>query len=185
MAQVKGSAVTARIRWVREKHGEDGWRALRATLEPSSRAALEKGVLPHDWCGFDVFVDLNVAIDRRFGAGDLALCYEMGRYGAQVNLPTLYRIFLRFGNPMFMFEKAARLWQVNYDSGRLVPTAEGPAEARMRIEEFDTPHRAHCLSVLGWASRAVELTGAKLLFADEGLCRTRGDDACEMTLRWK
>lgn len=186
MGQVKGSAVNARVRFVREKWGEDGWRALRATLDPATRAALEGGgILPHAWFPYAGFIELNVAIDRMYGNGDLQLCYEMGRYGAEVNLPTLYRIFMRFGSPMYLFEKSARLWQVNYDSGRMVPVAEGRSEVRLRIEEFDDPHRAHCMSVLGWASRGLELTGAKLILADEGLCRTRGDEACEMSLKWR
>jgi hypothetical protein len=185
VAQVKGSTVTARIRFVRERWGEDGWRALKTALDPATRAAVETRVLPHDWFPYEAFIELNVGIDRLYGTGDLALCYEMGRYGAEVNLPTLYRIFFRFGSPMYLFEKAARLWQVNYDSGRLVPVAEGPSEIRLRIEDFESPHRAHCLSVLGWASRAIELTGAKVQLADEGLCRTRGDEACEMSLKWR
>ncbi|MBI2893331.1 MAG: hypothetical protein HYY06_07240, partial [Deltaproteobacteria bacterium] len=113
------------------------------------------------------------------------LCLEMGRFGATVNLPTIYRVFLRFGSPMFLLQKASRLWQVNYDSGALVATREGKQGARLRIEAFDRPHRAHCLSVLGWSSRAVELTGFKVVSAREEKCRTRGDEACELVLDWK
>lgn len=184
MAQVKGSAVTSRIRFVRERAGEDAYRAVRAALSPGARGHLEGGVLPHAWVPFELFVELTLEIDRQLGTGDLALCREMGRYGAKVNLPTIYRIFYRLGSLPFILRKASRLWEVHYDSGRLdVETTDGGAT--LTIAAFETPHPAHCLSVLGWAEAAGELSGVKVLEASEELCRTRGDEACRLRLRWQ
>lgn len=185
MARVKGSAIGARVRYVRDIHGEDAWERVQRALSPSSRAELERGVLPSDWASYELFLDLNVTADRLLGKGDLELCLEMGRFGATVNLPTLYRVFLRFGSPMFLLQKASRLWQVNYDSGLLVAIREAKERARLRIEAFERPHRAHCLSVLGWSTRAIELTGFRVVSAQEEKCRTRGDATCEMVLEWK
>jgi len=185
MAHVKGSAILARLQFVAERYGATGRPRVLAELSPAVRAELEGGVLPHQWVSYDLFIELNVAIDKLFGAGDLALCYEMGRYGAEANLPTLYRIFYRLGSPLFIFRKAARLWEVHYDSGRLVPSQEGSHQIRIKVLDFDHPHRAHCLSVLGWAARSVELSGATLERAEEERCRVRGDGACEFTCAWK
>ncbi|MFT3768872.1 MAG: hypothetical protein QM820_25800 [Minicystis sp.] len=120
-----------------------------------------------------------------FGRGDLALCYEMGRHAAEVNLSTLYRLFYRMGNPQFIMRRAAQLWSVHYDSGRLESIDEGQGVARLRISDLERPHRAHCLSVLGWAARSIELSGATLIGADEVKCRTRGDAVCEMVAKWR
>jgi hypothetical protein len=185
VAQVKGSAITSRIRFIRERGGEDLLREVRASLTPANVAHLERGVLPHSWVPFDLFVQLNTEIDRRLGQGDLALCREMGSYGAKVNLPTLYRIFLRFGSVPFLLRKASRLWEVHYDSGRLDVETDEEGTARLTIAEFATPHRTHCLSVLGWAEAAGELTGAKVLEARELSCRASGGASCEILLRWQ
>jgi hypothetical protein len=185
MVRVKGSAVTTRIRYVRELYGESGYRKVLDALAPAHRAVIEARVLPHAWVPYDLFIDLNVTIDRLYGAGDLRLCYEMGRYGAEVNLPTLYRIFYRVASPMFIFGKAARLWEVHYDSGRLVPEEEGPGKVRLRVEDFARPHPAHCASVRGWAARSIELSGATLLLQEEARCRTRGDAVCEYRFHWR
>lgn len=184
MAQVKGSAITTRIKYVRESFGEAGYRRLRDALTEESRGVIEARVMPHEWVPYSAFIDLNVTADKLFGTGDLSLCYQMGRYGAEVNLPTLYRIFYKLGTPHFIFHKAARLWEMHYDSGRLVPLSSGPKSLRIRIEDFESPHRAHCLSVLGWATKSVEMSGADVSTSEENLCRTRGDDACEMSLAW-
>lgn len=185
MAQVKGSAITSRVRYVRDRFGEQALRQVKAALPAQHRTALDGKVLPHAWVPYELFVILNVEVDRLFGKGDLGLCREMGRYSAEVNLPTLYRIFYKLGTPMFIFSKAARLWQVHYDSGSMTPVEDGPGCVRLRIEGFEEPHRAHCLSVLGWAEQSVEISGAQVYDAGEEKCRTRGDDLCELVLRWR
>lgn len=184
MSSVKGAAITARVRFVREQHGDAGLQRVLACVSDATRATLDARVLPQMWAPYDAFVDLSMSIDRLFGRGDLALCYDLGRYAAEVNLPTLYRLFYRLGSPQFILRKAAQLWSVHYDSGKLAAFEEGKGGARLEIVDFARPHRAHCLSVLGWASRSVELSGGTLQKADEERCRTRGDETCELVLRW-
>ena len=185
MAQVKGSAVTSRVRYVRERFGESAYRRLRDALSRPHQELLDGRVLPHAWVPYDLFIAINVEADRMFGKNDLALVFEMGKYGAETNLPTLYRIFYRLNTPKFLFNKAARLWEVHYDSGRLVPLEEGERSMRIRIEDFAQPHAAHCTSILGWAVRSIELSGASVSGYAEERCRTRGDDACEMLVSWR
>ena len=184
MVQVKGSAITSRIRFVRERGGgEEPWLDVKRRLSPASRSRVEQGVLPHAWVPFSLFVELNEAADAVLGGGDLALCREMGSHGARVNLPTIYRIFLRFGSIPFILRKGSRLWDVHYDSGRLDVDIRKD-EADLSIADFASPHRAHCLSVLGWAEGAGLLTGAKDIEARELGCRVKGDDACRFHIRW-
>jgi len=189
VANVKGSAITARIRFVRERFGEAELRRLKDSLSETSRGLLDGRVLPHAWVPFDLFVELNLAVDRTFGTGDLSMCREMGRYSAAVNLPTLYRIFYRLGSPSFILRKAAKVWRVHYDSGELRvldPDLDGPEErATLEIAAFETPHRAHCQSVLGWAERSVELSGGTVIHAREETCRTEGHDTCRLAVRWR
>jgi hypothetical protein len=185
--QIKGSAVTARLRFVRELYGEPGVRRVKEALSPEHRAIIEKRVMPHEWAPFELFVELSVEIDRLYGKGDLALCREMGRFAAKVNLPTLYRIFYALGSPAFIITRAVRVWDVHYDSGRISADIERSAKterATLTLRSFGTPHRAHCLSVLGWAERSVELSGGQIVEADETTCRTRGDDACRFVIAW-
>ncbi len=185
MANVKGAIITARLRFARERHGEEGLRRLLDAVPASTRAALEGRVLPHEWVPYDVFIDMGVAMDRLFGEGDLALCYELGRYSAEVNLPTLYRIFYRLGSPLYIFRKAAQLWSLHYDSGKLAAMEEGPGAARIEIIGFDRPHRVHCLAIVGWATRSIELSGGVVLYAEEVRCRAKGDETCEMVARYR
>ncbi len=184
MVEVKGSAITARIRFVRERYGEPEWRRFKAGLPEAVRGPLEAGILPHVWAPYDLFVELVVAIDHEFGRGDLALCREMGRYSAEVNLPTLYRIFYKLGSPSFILKRAAKLWDLHYSSGAF-EVEEMPGGSRCRIVGFASPHRAHCLSVMAWAEQSVELSGGRVSGARETRCRTEGGKACEMEILWQ
>lgn len=184
MANCKGLAVQMRLQYAEAFHGAEGRRQLLAALSPEHRALVEGHVLPHAWVPMELFLALNVAADRLFGAGDLKLCEAMGAWAAEKSLPTLFRIFYRFGTPMFIFGKAAKLWSAHYDSGRLEPVSPAPNDIRLRLHDHAHPHRAHCLSVLGWARRSAEMSGAKVTVADELQCRTKGAPHCELKICW-
>jgi hypothetical protein len=186
---VKGSAITARIRWVRELYGEDGYRHLKDALDPGARRALEQRIVPHEWVPFELLIAISVELDRIYGKGDLELCRTLGRFAARLNLPTLYRIFYALGSPRVIIQRAPKVWDVHYSSGRLdtsiVRSPEGIETARLQIVDFERPHRAHCLSVLGWCEQSIELSGGTLISAEETQCRTEGAAMCELVTRWR
>ena len=184
MAQCKGLILSSRLRYVQEVHGPDAARRLSDALAPETQALLERRVLPHEWVPFSAFVDVNVTADRLLGSGDLSLCREMGAWGASASLPRIFALFMRLGSPMFLFERAAKLWDAHYDTGRMETKSDGPTAVRLAIHDFGQPHRAHCLSVLGWCARSIELTGARVETAVERKCRLRGDDCCELAAAW-
>jgi hypothetical protein len=184
LGQVKGIAVLSCLRYVREKHGAEGFERLHATLQPATRAVVDARILPHAWVPSDVIVDVNVQADALFGHGDLQLCVELGRYLANNSLPTVFKLFFRFGSPTYLFDKAPKLWSAHYDSGALTVLPASDSSARMRVEGFDAPHRAHCLAIKGWALEAIAMAGSRIVSAEESLCRTRGDPFCEFAAEW-
>jgi hypothetical protein len=184
MVHCKGIAVLARLKWVQLHHGDEGTRRYLDALSADTREALERRVLPHGWVPLPIFLELNVVADRLFGRGDLALCRELGAWAAQENLPRLFKLFYRFGSPTFIFERASKLWSAHYDSGSLTLLDASETGGRLVLSDFGLPHRAHCLSVLGWARKSVELAGATVTYAEEERCRTLGHKDCELVLRW-
>jgi hypothetical protein len=185
VSQVKGSALASRVLWTQLEHGEQGLQRLLAQCSPELRGSLELGVNKAKWYPFEQFVELNLTLDRLFGSGDLGLIKELGRYGADANLKTIYRLFYKVGTPMWILGRAVRLWSAHYDSGYAEVATRGPKAAILRIRGFDTPHQAHCLSVLGWCERSIELSGGKRAVTSEPQCRTRGDELCQMEIVWE
>jgi hypothetical protein len=185
VANVKGSALSSRILWVQLEHGDAGYQRLLHQASPELRSAIEMGINKAKWYSFELFVELNETLDRLFGKGDMALIRPLGRFGADANLKTIYRLFYKVGTVHWILGRAVRLWSAHYDSGFLEVATRGPKAAVLRVRGFATPHRAHCLAVHGWAERSIELSGGKKVVMEESKCRTRGDDLCQYDASWE
>lgn len=181
---MKGSALTSRLLWLSLNHGESGTARLAAASSPELRAVIEHGAAKGTWYTFDLFVELNERIDALFGRGDLALVKALGRYGADANLTTIYRLFYKVGTVQWILARASRLWGMHYDTGRMIVRAPGGREVELELVDYDTPHRTHCISVEGWIERSVELSGGREVVLDELDCRASGGSRCVMRVRW-
>jgi hypothetical protein len=179
---VRGSAVSARIQWVKERGVADYARLLNE-LSPDTRREIERGLNARSWVPFSLFVEVVEVIDRVFGAGDLALCVPLGRYACDVNLRALYRFLFKVGNVHFIIRRAASAWRIHYDEGELRVVEEGPSHVIVRILDWPEPHRAHCLSVKGWVIEAGHISGTEMKTSQDK-CRVLGDDVCEMRFDW-
>lgn len=177
--------MASRVLWVQLGHGDTGLKRLIAQCSPDLREGIERGFSKAAWYPFEQFVELNLVIDRLFGTGDLGLVKQLGRYGADANLTTIYRLFFKVGSVQWILGRSVRLWSAHYDSGFLEVATRGSKAAVLRIRGFATPHRAHCLSVAGWAERSIELSGGKRTVLEETKCRTRGDELCQLDATWE
>ena len=184
VANVKGSALSSRVLWVQLGHGDAGMQRLLAQVTPDLRHSIEHGVEKAKWYPFEQFVELNTVIDRLFGSGDLGLVQELGRFGADANLTTIYRLFFKVGTVHWILGRAVRLWSAHYDSGYLEVLTRGPKTTVLRVRGFECPHKTHCLSVMGWCQRSIELSGGKNVAISEPQCRTSGDELCQIEATW-
>jgi len=184
VSQVKGSAFTSRVLWLEINHGAAGLDRVIHQASPELRATLGGRLSKAQWYPFDQFVEINTVIDRLFGHGDLELVRTLGRFGADANLTTIYRLFFKVGTVHWILGRAVRLWSAHYDSGFMEVATRGPKGAVLRIRGFETPHRAHCLSVHGWAERSIELSGGDRPVMREVKCRCRDDEYCQFDVNW-
>lgn len=185
MSNVKGSAFASRILWVRLNQGESGIERVSRHVSPELGELLRHGAVMSRWYPFELFIELNLALDRIFGGGDLALIRTLGRHGADANLTTIYRLFYKVGTVKWILARASRLWGLHFDSGTMEVDTFPGREAGLRVEGFSTPHVAHCLSVLGWVERSVELSGGAQVRCEEVDCRLRGDQSCRFSIQWE
>jgi hypothetical protein len=184
VVNVKGSAMACRVLWVQLGHGAAGLDRLLPHCSAELGASITEGFAKARWYPFAQFVELNEVIDRVFGTGDLALVRQLARHGADANLTTIYRLFYKVGTAQWILGRAVRLWGAHYDGGSLQVLTRGPRTAVLRIRDFPTPHPVHCMAVLGWCERSIELSGGKDIHITEPSCRTRGDELCQIEASW-
>lgn len=185
MANVKATAVLARINFIKERFGGPGYERVLAAVDGRVAERLRALVLPQEWLPLACLTELVEATERTFGRGDGALCREMARHAADANLTTLYRIFYRVASAGYVLTKASSLWKAHYDSGRLEAVESGPKSIALRIVDFDVPECTHCRSVFAWAERSVELSGGSEVKVAHSGCRKRGARACECTISYR
>ena len=80
--------------------------------------------------------------------------------------------------------RAARLWHLHYDGGRL-DVHESPEAIDLEIVGFPEPSCTHCDSVRGWAERSIELSGGEQVETEMTSCRKRGGEVCTIRCRWQ
>lgn len=184
MANVKGSALAARVTWVRLNHGQAGFERLAAQASPGLAEVLAAGVTLARWYPIELLIETSETIDRLFGAGDGALVVELGRFAADAHLTTIYRLFFKVGTVRWVIGRAARLWHLHYDTGKLELTEQADAIV-LELRDVATPSCTHCQSVRGWAERSVELSGGSEVASALTACRREGAAGCCVRLTWR
>jgi hypothetical protein len=187
VVKVKGTAISGRLGYARRRGGEEAVQAIVAGItDRETRELLADGkALKSVWYPFSALVDITVGIDRRFGKGDLGIVQEVGGDVAEADLNGVYKLFMSFASPHYLVDKAASIWRNYYDSGELVVIDRGERFAVLELRDFATPHRAHCLSVLGWMVRSLKLTGCKNVRGEHLKCRCLGDATCTWRGDWE
>ena len=187
MGKVKGTAISGRLRYAQRRGGDDAVRAVVAAIsDAETREQLADGrALKSAWYPFETLVETTVAIDRLFGKGDLGILIDVGGDVAEADLNSVYKLFIAVATPQYLIDKAASLWRNYYDTGELVVAAREPQRALIELRNFDTPHRAHCLSVLGWMIRSLQLCGCKDVVGHHETCRAIGHGQCLFEASWR
>ncbi|MEB2310817.1 MAG: hypothetical protein OZ921_15915 [Sorangiineae bacterium] len=184
VAGVDPSAIRVRDDFVRDEFGSSAHTRVRDALSPPLRALVMAANPPPGYVDFALFLEMNVVIDRLLGAGDLELVPRMGRYAARQNAGAWQTLFSKTVDiPTFM-GIAGGLWHKHYDSGSLIQRRIGESQLEIELRNFAAPHRAHCMSVVGWLEGIFELSPSNRVVVTEPACRASDDDQCLMVLEW-
>jgi hypothetical protein len=182
MAKTKGISVTNLCAFVEERSGVGSWERLLGELSDSDKEAVA-GLTAIQWFDLGVYARLLNTMDTVFGAGDLVLVRELGRWGAERDLNAVFRILLRVVHPSYLLKKTTQVWQRYHDSGTW-PMEAVPAGARGRLRGLGVVDRALCAELLGYLPRLVELVGGRNVRCEHTACRADGAADCEFSATW-
>jgi uncharacterized protein (TIGR02265 family) len=183
MAQVKGTAVLASVRFVRDRFGEPALTRVLDALTSEDRSLLSKNILVSAWFPMSLLLRFMVEAERQLAPEEPELARAMGRASADYGLTTVYRMFFRVASPEFIIGRATRVFGSYYDTGNVVPIESGPGHAIFTLEGFEGAAQ-FCARILGWMERTLELAGAKDIQIAHATCVYRGDDVCRFEGTW-
>ncbi len=184
MAKVKGTALMPRVKYLEEKANPAQKERVIALLSPGFQQDLRQGILLGQWYPFEYYIELNRALDKVLGIGDLSLIPKLGYYSADQGLKGVYKLFYKVGSPEFIIQRGAKVWNQYFVNGQLSVQVIAPKDVRVLLTDVESPTEEHCLSVLGWVHRTLELSGGKNVRAEMSKCRRKGAPYCEITARW-
>jgi uncharacterized protein (TIGR02265 family) len=184
MAQVKGTAVEASLRYVRERFGQAAVARILEALPEADRATLEHGVLASRWYPMDLFLHFMQEVQRQLAAQEPDVLGRMGRASCDYGMTTVYKIFFKVGSPEFVISRAASVFSRYYDTGKIRIVESGPRRAVVELGGLEGGAPQFCERIFGWMQRILELAGARKLRPSHTACVHRGDATCRFEASW-
>lgn len=188
MAKVKGTAVRARLEYVRANFGEGGLAKVLSALQPEHRELVRGDIVISEWYPLSLSDDILGCVENLFGEGNGTLCQEIGAASCRNGLRTVYGVFTT-GNEVNISDKLARttrlLWKTYYDEGDLLTVSTGPTsiESELTGVVVKTPWLCHVLT--GYIRAHIEVLGGHQVQLVHTECRTRKQGRCRWIGRWK
>jgi len=186
--RVKGVTILGLIKLVKKRASEEDMQRVLDLLDDEDREVFDERILVSTWYPYRTFHNLLASIDEILGQGDGALAHEIGRVSAEMDLTTVYRSILSFLSPGFVTKRALAAWKNYYSPGQWeVIDEEKDGDNRLlrcRLAGFRTLSRVHCLNIVGWCEKFIELLGGKEIKVNEVACIHQGADNCEFLLTW-
>ena len=185
LVRVQAAVVRVREAFVLHKFGKLAHEKYRSEASPALRGMLAAPDPKDGWVDFDLFIEAIALADRLFAAGDLRTAWDIGRFAASYNQGFWRALVMKRVGPVLIMRMGSMVWSRHYDSGKTVIEETGKNEIVLQILDFARPHRAHCLSVMGWMAGIMELGPRTDVRVEEVRCRLDGGAACSVRCKWE
>ena len=184
MAQSKGIVLVTFKHFVHKRFGEAGWNTLLEALSAADQTELKLAVTI-GWYDFFLRVRAVSTMDRVLGQGDGQLIRDWGHFGAESDLTTVQRAFLRLANPAYLIEKAGTYWRRFYDWGEWTVIRDNPCAATGTLAGSPVRDEIYCTELTAYLARMLELAGAKGVEVQHPQCHGRGNPLCVFVATWR
>ncbi|MFO0685545.1 MAG: DUF2378 family protein [Sandaracinus sp.] len=181
---VKGALVVGAREHVEAAYGPRIAALLDGRLDPDVRAKTEGVILPMAWMPVAALEAIVKLTDEIAGRGDGVVAEAAGRACAERELPTTHRLFMQSATPPSAIERFPQLYRSYFSRGELRAVMTGATSARVSLEGTSLEPPILAAWTGGFASRMLELTGAREVRVVMGRSE-RGDEKSSFTLRWR
>lgn len=181
----KGFTLLSALAFVEARWGAPGRQRLLAALDEPSRRVLAGHVLASGWYPFAVQVAIYEAVDREWGRGDHALCWEIGRFTAEHEASTIHKLFLKIARIDTWLRAAGAMWGRYYSAGTLELGEFVEGSGEVRIRDFHPISKAFCHDFGGWLWRTAEMSNLRDVHIAHDDCLLDGADACRYRATWR
>ncbi|NOU34433.1 MAG: hypothetical protein HOO96_41600 [Polyangiaceae bacterium] len=181
--QGRGTLLAHATTFVRETMGgEEAWVRFLRGMDPADAERIRNAVAV-GWYDTRLYVRTLHALRCFSPRGDVLDAF--GRFSAERDVSTLYRVMLRLANPSFVVEKTAQLWSRYHDSGVWAMNRVSPTRATGELSGWLVVDEGACEVLNGYLERILQLVGAEGAVSRHVACRSRGARACTFDMDWR
>ncbi len=183
MPRVKGTKITSKLAFVRERHGDEGVARLLQALGPADATAVRTAV-GVGWYSIDLYERLVEALVETVGGGDEAVLDQVGEHTAESQAAGAYKVYYRAKDPAGLLESMAPMHSMLNDPGEMAVERQGETHVSLTVRAPTTSSRV-CRIARAFYRRSVELSGGHDATVRETRCLARGGDECRFEVRWR
>jgi hypothetical protein len=180
VGQISGGSVLSLRTYLERLQGPGTLDKVLDRMPPEEGAALRGIVLPVNWYPTLSFVHALHAAEGMLRDPHFYETY--GAFAAEYQINAFQRFALKFSSPIYLLDRAGRMWRRFHDSGDWV--VEGDRQhMKGTLRNFAVVDARYCRVVAAWIQRAGQMTGARGEVAHPE-CRARGAAACVFAGWW-
>lgn len=184
LPSIKGQNVKQAKEYLLKTFGQEAIAKVLEVLLPEDQEAMGKDYT-NFWEPELSYVHFLEAIEKVFGKGDYSVSFQSGYYSAHKGIPKFFKLFIRFGDPLFVIKRAAAIWGVVHNHGAFEVNGLSAKSAVARLIDYRTPSRAFCASLRGYCTAVLEISGARKVSIVEKQCVCDGGGYCEFDASWE
>jgi len=183
--EIKGAAVIAIREFVIKKYGTkfNDW---INSLSEDSRKIITETTFVSKWYPFNeaILEPLQNAC-KLFSSGKNNVAWEYGRFIADYDVKSIYKVFLKIASPSFTIKRAPIIFSTYFKPGNMVVVENNSNRAILQITNFSQSDKNIEFAICGWIERTLEIIGCKKTKVNITKSLTKGDKITEFVLEWE
>jgi hypothetical protein len=185
MMLVKGAAVNILPKYVQKNFGKDALSQWMDSITPAAREVFDGTVSSKDWFPLkEALVEPTATLCQLFYGWDYKGAWELGRYSADQSLKGIFKLFVKFGSPEVLINRAGTAFSTYYHPSTIKVQVDQQGFPVMRIMEFEDIDKLVEMRIGGWIERALEISGCKNVEIKINQSLTKGDACTEYKITW-
>jgi hypothetical protein len=183
---IKGTAVKT-IKDFVEKQYPNGYKNWIQEMPAESKNIFLSIIDVSQWYSVQYgAIEPTKAIGKLFFEGDvIKAAYESGRFGAQVALTGIYKVFVMIATPAFIIERASRMMASYYKSAIIEVKEKKDKYCIVHLQKLPDKSPLIEMRIAGWISKAFEITGCKEVKVEIPKSLSKNDPLTELKITWQ
>lgn len=183
--RIKGSALIPMTEFIKKNHGQGGLEKWLNALSTEAKETFSGNILSSAWYDLKTQVaEPTEAYCKLFSNGDVKGAWELGRFSADFGLKGIFRVFVKFGSPKFIINRASTILPKYYEGAVIKVVETNTTEVLIQITQFSGLDPTVEARIGGWMERALEICGGKDVKLILVRSMTKGAPMTEFKATW-